>query len=79
MNTQLKEALISQIDDSVRKGYFATEEEAVKQVLFAIREKEIMAKIELGRQQEREGLMSPFEGAAEEVKNRLRQKLDANA
>jgi Arc/MetJ-type ribon-helix-helix transcriptional regulator len=78
MNTQLKQALISEIDDSVSKGYFATEEEAVEKALFAIREKEIMSKIEFSRQQEKEGQLSPFKGIAEEVNNRLRQKLETN-
>ena len=79
MNGHWKQVLINQIDDSVSKGYFSTEEEAVEKALSAIREEEIMARIELGRQQEREGQLSPFKGTAEEVKRRLQQKLEVNA
>ena len=79
MNTQLKQVLIDQIDDSVSRGYFETEEEAVEKALSSIREAKIMARIELSRQQEKEGKVSLFKGTAEEVKKRLRQKLEANA
>ena len=79
MNTHLKQALINQIDDSVSKGYFESEEEAVAKAIGAIKEEEIMARIELGRQQVREGKVSPFKGTAEEVNKRLRQKLETQA
>ncbi|NKB64137.1 MAG: hypothetical protein GKR95_20415 [Gammaproteobacteria bacterium] len=79
MNTKLKQILIDQIDNSVNKGYFETEEQAVAKAMGAIREEEIMARIELGQQQVREGKTSPFKGTAKQVIAELKAKLAAQA
>ena len=79
MNTQLKQVLISQIDDSVNKGYFATEQEAVEEALIAIRSKEIMATLEERQQEIKQGKVSSFDGIAQRVNAKLKAKLESQA
>ncbi|NKB25996.1 MAG: hypothetical protein GKR87_16820 [Kiritimatiellae bacterium] len=55
MNTHLKQTLLNQIDQSVDTGVYPSEEDAVTAALMGLRSEEIMEKIEVGRQQVKDG------------------------